>query len=383
MGNENKINGEDNRYLTESKSAFLPEVIEDKDEKPVTYSLSDEFAKTKRNRTPFIYLAILAFIGALVTGTLLLTGFIQKKFRDSTVAITAFEDLRLIEILDKSKKMEGDLNRAREELKNLRTAMDEAMLQAKSPGAKKAVEMRYRARMQKKQKEVRELQKQIDSYDARLQENIKKAEDMVSNYRKLHRMELDRQRDKYEARMRDLVLKYNPWFTEKDLKRVLGAPDPAKNPTLTDGGYAGVKKYEKDYELLMKRMQKIPYRNSVSPALDKMESNYTAIRNHHEALWIAFKKYRHAFDFLSRTQPESGYIVDPRDKNNMYVYLKSPRSVKEGTEGLVFRQDDELIGKISFFTVPDGIRARVIELKEKKTIQPFDKILIRVTQEQP
>jgi len=49
--------------------------------------------------------------------------------------------------------------------------------------------------------------------------------------------------------------------------------------------------------------------------------------------------------------------------------------------GLVFRQDDQYIGKLKFFQAKDGIRARVLEIQENTAIQPFDKILIRVTQE--
>ena len=323
MGNENKMNDEEKNYLEESKSTFLPEIIVDKDEPQVTYSLSDEFSKTRKNRTPFLYLTIFAFVGLLVAGTVLLSGYIQKKFRDSTVTVTAFEDLRLIEILDKSKKLEGDLGRARDELKALRTAMNDALLQAKSPEARRAVEARYRARLQKKQTEVAGIQKEIDSHDARLQESIKKAEEMVSNYQKLHRLEMDRQKNIYEARMEDLVRKYNPWFTEADVKNALRSPDAPKNAPVDQAGYTAARKAAREHAVLMKRMQKIPYKNSVSPALDKMQSNFEALQSHHESLWQAFVKYRHAFDFLSRTQPESGYVVDSRDKNNVYVYLKS------------------------------------------------------------
>ena len=92
------------------------------------------------------------------------------------------------------------------------------------------------------------------------------------------------------------------------------------------------------------------------------------------------RNYQNAFDHLSRTKPESGYIIDPSNPNSIRVYINKIHTIKEGDTALVFREDDEYIGNIQFFQTEDGIKAKVIDIK--KDIEPFDKILLKkITQE--
>jgi len=135
MGNENEIRDIEPR--DDGTSIFLPEAIQDPDGKPPEYSLNSEFAQTKKNRNFGFYLLVAGFMVALIAGTLMLAQLIQERFNREEVEITAFEDIRLIEILDKAKRLEGELERARARLGETRSTMNDELARAKDEETKK------------------------------------------------------------------------------------------------------------------------------------------------------------------------------------------------------------------------------------------------------
>ena len=149
---------------------------------------------------------------------------------------------------------------------------------------------------------------------------------------------------------------------------------------------------QSDQQSIIRRMNRIPYINSVAPSLDKIEYFSRELTGRYEKMWggladsvrvksAHLNHFRYAFDYLARTEPESGYIVDPRDPDAIYVHLRAVHMVKDGTTALVFRKDDEYVGRIQFYAGSAGIMARVVEVQEGRKIQPFDRILIKVQQE--
>lgn len=406
MGNENEIRDIEPR--DDGTSIFLPEAIQDPDGKPPEYSLNSEFAQTKKNRNFGFYLLVAGFMVALIAGTLMLAQLIQERFNREEVEIAAFEDIRLIEILDKAKRLEGELERARARLGETRSTMNDELARAKDEETKKNIRAKYGSRLKNQQHEVAGLQQKLDAHDARLQENIKKAEAIVGNYQKLHKIEMDRQKQYYENRIAETVLKYNPHFTERDLRKILEDKNPPlekgvprlrdyKKELTSDARYSEaefteMRKMQSDQQSVIRRLNRIPYINSVAPSLDKIEYFSRELTGRYERMWggladsVRVKSaqlghFRFAFDYLSRTEPESGYIVDSRDPNAIYVYLRAVNMVKDGTTALVFRKDDEYVGRISFYAGDAGIMARVVEAQEGRKIQPFDRILIKAQQE--
>ncbi len=406
MGNENEI--KDIEPVNDGTSIFLPEAIQDPDGKPPEYSLNSEFARTKRNRNYGFYLLVAGFMVALIAGTLMLAQLIQERFNREEVEITAFEDMRLIEILDKAKRLENELELARTRLGDTRGTMNDELARAKDEETKAAIQAKYRARLRNQQGEVASIQKKLDVHDVRLQENIKKAEAIVSNYQKLHNVEMQKQKQYYENRIAEIILKYNPHFSERELQRILKEKIPALDksvPKLQDfkkeltsdaryseSEFAEMRRMQSDQQAVIRRMNRIPYVNSVAPTLDRIEYFSRELTGRYERMWggladsVRIKSaqldhFRYAFDYLARTEPESGYIVDPRDNGAIFVHLRAVHGVKDGTTALVFRKDDEYVGRIQFYGTGAGIRARVLEVQEGRRIQPFDRILIKVLQE--
>jgi hypothetical protein len=72
-------------------------------------------------------------------------------------------------------------------------------------------------------------------------------------------------------------------------------------------------------------------------------------------------------------------VLDPRNPDSVAVYVDRIREVQEGTTGLVFRRDDELIARIRFEEAGERTAtARVVRLADGKELRPFDKVLIEV-----
>ncbi|MBP7604672.1 MAG: hypothetical protein KBA15_12125 [Spirochaetes bacterium] len=406
MGNENEIRDIEPRE--DGTSIFLPEAIQDPEGKPPEYSLNNEFARTKKNRNYGFYLLVAGFMVALIAGTLMLAQLIQERFNREEVEISAFEDMRLIEILDKAKRLENELEVARNRLNDTRGTMNDELARARDDETRAAIRAKYAARIKNQQQEVAGLQQKLDAHDVRLQENIKKAEAIVSNYQKLHNIEMEKQKRYYENRIAETVLKYNPHFTERELRRILEDKKPpldknvprlndfkkelASDARYSEAEFTEMRRMQSDQQSIIRRMNRIPYINSVAPSLDKIEYFSRELTGRYEKMWggladsvrvksAHLNHFRYAFDYLARTEPESGYIVDPRDPDAIYVHLRAVHMVKDGTTALVFRKDDEYVGRIQFYAGSAGIMARVVEVQEGRKIQPFDRILIKVQQE--
>ena len=209
-----------------------------------------------------------------------------------------------------------------------------------------------------------------------------------------------------------LILKYNPVIGEAELKRLLEepidgdilrtAPPGAFRPTLEKEGvmsrseYSGFERANRDYDRIIGALKAIPYRNSVPQIIAQAEFRNRHIDNSYERLWNRLaetvdrknaiiqsqsedlNQITFAMDYLISTSNENGYILDPRDPKNIAVHVSGLRRVDEGMSALVFRRDDEYIGKIRFFRKDGKFRAVLTELAAAANpLKPFDKVLIK------
>ncbi len=402
MGNENQM-----KNLPESISIFLPETIADPDGKPKLYSLNEEFAKTKKNKNPFFYLAVGSFVAALIFVAVLVTVYVQRKSLSTEISISEFEDIKLMEILDTVKKYENDLNVAKRELADLQGQMNDELAYAPDEASRQRILARRQAGIAAKQAKINDLQGKIDQYDQRLQENMKKAESVVQNYQKMHRIQMEEQQAYYEKKIDETVLRYNPYFQSGRILGILNIPIPAPKagPRLNDylrelrdeniiseKDFKSLQGMVNDNSALVAQMLDVPYKNSVAPTLQHVDYFQKAIAESYEKIWTslvravreknqALAHFRYAFDYSARMDSEAGYVIDPRDAKSIIVYLSGNQNVKEGDIGMVFRTDDNYIGKIQFFQTVAGMRAKIVDMQDNRAIRPLDKILIKLKQE--
>ena len=93
---------------------------------------------------------------------------------------------------------------------------------------------------------------------------------------------------------------------------------------------------------------------------------------------LLLNSYQYAVNYLAKDQAENGYILDATDPKNINVFINSIVKIKNGTIGLVFRTEDNYIGKIKLNWQGQYLRAEVVELQNDKQLLPFDKILLQL-----
>ena len=301
-----------------------------------------------------------------------------------------------------------------------------------------ALAAQYSSRLRARQAEVDAAQKQVDAYDSRQLEAAKKQAEVLNNQQRLHDLEMEQMTNQYEKKLKALanesemkltalklnheqvinalILKYNPVFDTPDVVPILSAPvDDSVGPTvpLLQAQMAG-RRYVADSllpslsqsvtqrALLYARLSRIPYQNSVPSVLQHLDFlDRFAMRSYEDiALRLTqiakdneetiktqkaqiaeqaqvIQQVRAAFGFYARMIAENGFIVDARNKEKIAVFLNPSYTVANGDLGLVFRQDDEFIGTIRFAVATGVVSAQQIEISANKTIQPFDKFLIK------
>ncbi len=481
MDNEKQIKD----LVTRSKNVFLrdaiPELAEKKD-----YILEEEFAKTKRNKSLFVWTALGALVVVFLVTTIILTSSIQKSTENVQVEVKDFEDVNLQDVLDRAKRLENSIrdiqlkivqlkeekeiartaitnntNQQRDIILNSRISESERKrrlkeLETETARQFQALNANYDPRIAELEEELAALQAEMDQYDARRLSEAKAQQEILNNQKQLFDMEMQRTVSQYEERLRqmqesyeaeiakaneyqanllktidarvaaekaDLVLLYNPFITSEPAAGILRLPASSlslsgyqmarpnrqaqEEKLLTEDEYAMVVSYIERLKTILGELGKVPYTNSVPPALKQIEASTIQILKAYEKLLAAageavtrkdaevvqagrsakalraeIEQYRYALDSLLRQNRENGYIIDPRNSNDIGFFLHDLHLIEDGDFGIVFRQDNEYIGKVGFKRDGDRFRAYLADLQDRNNpMQPFDKILLEVNQE--
>lgn len=392
MGNDNKIKD----LTVQPKNQFLPEEIKDFDHKVDVYSLENEFAKTKKNRSYGVILAVIAFIGVGVAGTVLFTFWMEMRQRTNEVTITEFEDVRLKDLIDAAQKNKSKMDIAKTDLDALKLEKNKALLSVKDSfrakkeaaasknlppdeaakltaklnneeaAEEKKVESAYDNKIRNKEADIKRISLESDTVS-------KKVGTAASNVDKLTELKLNKQKKEYEDKIEKLILKYNPKFTNEKLVKAIGGKTP-----YSQNDIYGYKQKIGDYSLIMDNMLKVPYINSVNPAIKQMDKLSRPMLNE---MYEKVSFYNYAFDYMLQTKPENGYIIDARNPDKVVIHVNKRLKISEGEAASIFRNDDEYIGKISLFKSSGVYKGKVIELASGKKIEPFDKILLNLSRE--
>ncbi len=199
------------------------------------YDFQTEFAKSKKNRHPFVLVGTLLTIAALGGAAFGVTRIINERTRRAPIEVGAFEDLNLRDLLDRAKRNEVALGIAKVELGRLeeayagelsqielqlRAAKDtlaasggrEGAEQRRTAGsmdaaaakARDAAKATYEPAIASKKREIERLQAEVDRYDQRLAEQTKKQREAIDNQRRLFELETRQLTDRYEARIAQL-----------------------------------------------------------------------------------------------------------------------------------------------------------------------------------
>ncbi len=428
MGNDDKI---DRLSLERGKSLFLPAEIEDIDGVEIKrYMLDEEYSKTRKNYSTKVYLVLLGFLALQGLFTYLTVLYINYRDSQTRVDISEFTGGELKEVLAAQRSEEEKLNKAKKDLEILNEELNArienikkiaktdrkkiesgSLIDAEKKSKIEKIDLQerediqvvksdYDKKVRKKEEEIAVLEEDVRKARSEVEKGAIKADHLMSNSERLTRLKLEKQKQHYQWLMRRLILKYNPKFTESDIREILNEkteekPQPVtvkyssimKNSAgISEEDYNEMILMQKQYDLLMNKMQSIPYINSAGTAIDHLDSYHAVLMSDYsrmtgrildsnELYLSLLNSYDYAFEHLTRKSPETGYIVDSRERTRVTVFVNPIIRITRGLKAKVFRRDDEKIGEIEF--LGDGTRRALVKsLVPQKEIQPFDRVLI-------
>jgi len=307
---------------------------------------------------------------------------------------------------------------------------------ALAAGQKTSIQARYSTSIAAGQAKVKSIQDKIDSYDKRLSDQSKKQQEILDNQNKLNDLEKERLTKSYEAKLQDLrsaaardaaaakrqkdslvqslTERWNPQYSDPETLGLLsGFTNPAdKAPQAWDDtlqkagvidkeGYGGISTSYSRTLSLSSRLRAIPYLNSVPPALARMEYEarlqfqtiVSSLGRSGEAIKArdkqiaeldarvkiaetALERYRWATSSYVLDNREGGYIIDPRNIQEILVAINPAVPAGEGSTAFVVRQGSASVGTLSFFLKDGQLRARLVDLAPGETLKAFDPIVV-------
>ncbi|MEW5815438.1 MAG: hypothetical protein AB1798_08615 [Spirochaetota bacterium] len=229
MDNDNEVKD----LVERSKSVFLREIGE-RYAKRDFYRLDQEFAKTRKNRSPVVWLSVLIFVSTLAAAAIVLTMYIQGESQKVPIDIADFADVNLKDVLDKARKYENDMKIAQRELQDLNDTMNQeiaditqkadqqieilknqnldkaeldrqtAEIRAKQKNEIEAVRVKYKSLVEKKRQAIAEIQTAMDAYDAKIVAQAKQQEEILNNQQKRFDIQMQDTVNYYETKVKDL-----------------------------------------------------------------------------------------------------------------------------------------------------------------------------------
>ena len=250
-----------------------------------------------------------------------------------------------------------------------------------------------------------QLQETIDSYESRIATLTDRYEAEIAD---LERFQTEFERALRARRQREtaeLTLRYNPDVGGEEIERLLNDTSAAPlrrfdelapyTPTLdrlgilTPDEYAALRERCRELRELVERLDAVPYRNSVPPILEALDTRLHEVVLSYETIWTGLNEavvqrdaliedFRFALDELTSENGDTGYILDPRDPDNVIMFIGQIHPVAAGSVAYVFRTDDIYVGMIEFDERDDRLAARVVQTAPNMELCTFDKVLVQV-----
>ena len=262
-----------------------------------------------------------------------------------------------------------------------------------------------------------EIDRLTATYESEIAELEQFQDDFEQTIRQSHADEIAALRRQHRQELNELFVRYNPQFTDGNLLGLLEhevptPDDPAAaiapySPLLGMEGvanrseYAALRRRYEELSRIIGRLEEIPYEGSVAPAIAQLEQRSYDLIQRYERLWTGLRdtvidrdtiiaarddtideqraemdQLLFALEELTRINGETGYILDPRNPDEIVVYVSRNRNVREGALGYVFRRDDAYVGSVRFVRRDGRIVAERAETVEEMEFRPFDKILV-------
>ena len=276
MDNDNKIEMNNNEDLHNEVMLFLGDEVKriHKEAEDKSYDIEKEYAKTKKNKSPFNILVLLACFGVVIGTVLFMNKYITSKDEEITVSLSEFEDLNLNNLLNsvqtaqvnydnalKEKLIletdyETKLNALKEELDNNIFVLDSLNLSSKKEYNRRKtvleteykknvdeVKKEYEGKILLAQKQVTVYKEQLDEFDSVKVSNAQEKEKLLNSERQLKQLEINKIKKSYEDRiatidkqMKEMRIEHNNEMRKaiQDVVTKYQAEIDTLDPKLTD-----------------------------------------------------------------------------------------------------------------------------------------------------
>ena len=250
-----------------------------------------------------------------------------------------------------------------------------------------------------------QLQETIDSYESRIATLTDRYEADIADLEQFQTQFERTLRARRQREIAELILRYNPDVGGEEIERLLDGTDAAPlrrfdelapyTPTLDRLGilspdeYAALRERCRELAELVERLDAVPYRNSVPLILEALDTRLREVVLGYETIWTGLNEavvqrderiedFRFALDELTSENGDTGYILDPRDPDNVTMFVGQIHPVAAGSVAYVFRTDDTYVGLIEFYERDGRLAGRVVQTAPNMELRTFDKVLVQV-----
>lgn len=259
MGNDNKITEEEkSKQIHKEVMLFLGKELEriHQTSTEQAYDIQKEYAKTRKNHSPFSALMLIGCFLIVLAIAFLITKTISSINNDISVSVAVFDDLNLKNLLNtvgaaqanyenavkKRATIEGDmavkLKTAEEtrtndlfviesmtRLTNKKRAELEAEAEKKYKEALVAIHDEYEGQLVQADKEIQEYKSQLAEFDAAKVQAAQEKEKALDSERRVKELEQKKIRDQYELRISELNQKLadTQKRSSEDMRRAVGS----------------------------------------------------------------------------------------------------------------------------------------------------------------
>lgn len=303
----------------------------------------------------------------------------------------------------------------------------------------KQINDKYDPLIEQKKQEIAEIQKELDKYDTRLNQQVKEAQKQLQRYKELSELEIKKREEYYQKKIKKLTkdyesqinelklyykeyidlleTKYNPVFKSKKLKNILsqkvevpgkyGKIDKLKmlqnENIINSDDINTIKNNYSDILILTERLKKIPYKNSVPYAFEKIEQKVNFLNyKYNKVLYNAdeiirfknekisnyeknIKELNQAVEalkdslnhYLTRIN-EDGIIIKKIDKNSYYIFIKDTIEISRNQKAYILKGNSIIaygvIKKIENYYILDV--KKFIKKDKIIDIVPFDLVTL-------
>ena len=259
MGNDNKITEEEkSNQIHKEVMLFLGKELEriHQTSSEQTYNIEKEYAKTRKNHSPFSALMLIGCFLVVLAIAFIITKTISSKNEDISVSVAAFDDLNLKNLLNtvgaaqtnyenavkKRATIEGDMSvklKAADEtrtndlfviesmtrLTKKKKAELEAEADKKYKEAVAAIHEEYDGLLVQADKEIQEYKSQLAEFDAAKVQAAQEKEKALDTERRVKELEQKKIKDQYELRISELNQKLadTQKRSSEDMRRAVGS----------------------------------------------------------------------------------------------------------------------------------------------------------------